>query len=128
MLTGMSVTGKVSGEPIWHPYKSQNGEFLEFSFQYSEVIWPWSGFLAVFITASKDAKNFEGIAQGHVSITIESPTEEGCTKNKTSFLNPFICSNSVISLSVKVSDNISDVVKMSTNRYYFNWRQKWHML
>jgi membrane-bound transcription factor site-1 protease len=82
----MSVTGKVSGEPIWHPYKSQNGEFLDFSFQYSEVIWPWSGFLAVFITASKDAKNFEGIAQGHVSITIESPTEEGCTKNKTSLL------------------------------------------
>ncbi len=73
----MSVTGKVSGEPVWHPYKSQNGEFLELSFQYSDVIWPWSGYLAVFISAGKDAKTFEGIAQGHVSITIESPTEEG---------------------------------------------------
>ena len=73
----MSVTGKVSGEPTWHPYKTQNGEFLELSFQHSEVIWPWSGYLAIFIKVSSEGKNFEGIAQGHVAVTIESLVEEG---------------------------------------------------
>ncbi len=55
---------------------SNLGSSQQVAFSYSEVIWPWSGYLAVHITVSKAGENFEGIAQGHVSLTIESPTEE----------------------------------------------------
>ena len=73
----MSVTGKLVDTPVWHPYKAQSGELLELSFQYSEILWPWSGYLAVFITVSEEGQAFEGIAQGHVSFTVESPMAEG---------------------------------------------------
>ena len=81
ILLGMSVSGKVVGEPQWHPYTPQNGEMIDIAFSYSDLIWPWSGYLALYISVSSKAANFEGIAQGHVSLTIESPMEEGKTKN-----------------------------------------------
>ena len=37
------------------------------------MFWPWSGFLGVFITVSKKAADWEGIAQGHIVVTITSP-------------------------------------------------------
>jgi len=73
----MSVSGKIVDEPMWHPYTPQNGQLLDVAFSYSDHIWPWSGFLALHITVSKDGASFEGVAQGHVSLTIESPMEEG---------------------------------------------------
>ena len=71
------MTGNVLNEPVWHPYTPQNGELLDISFSYSDLIWPWSGYLAVHISVNKEGANFEGIAQGHVSLTVESPMEEG---------------------------------------------------
>ena len=79
LFLGMSVTGKIIGQPIWHSYKSQNGELLDMAFEYSDLIWPWSGYLAVYVMVSEQGKNFEGIAQGHISLIIESPMEEGNT-------------------------------------------------
>ena len=73
----MSVTGHVVGSPVWHPYKPQNGEFLNISFEFSDVIWPWSGYLAVHISVNSEGAEFEGLAQGHVSLTIQSPEEDG---------------------------------------------------
>ena len=83
---GMSVTGKLSGPPIWHPYKSQNGELLNLAFEYSDVIWPWSGYLAIYITVSEEGQAFEGIAQGHISLTVESPVDESDQEPKKSHL------------------------------------------
>ena len=76
-LTGMAVTGRLTGTPVWHPYKPENGELLDLSFEYSEVIWPWSGYLAIIMTVKEGAADFEGLAQGHVSLTVQSPEEEG---------------------------------------------------
>lgn len=45
---------------------------LQVSATYSQTIWPWSGWIALSLTISSHAQNFEGIAQGHVNITIES--------------------------------------------------------
>ena len=56
----MGVSGKVTEEPKWHPYSPQNGELLDVAFTYSDLIWPWSGFLAVHITVTKEGANFEG--------------------------------------------------------------------
>lgn len=47
ILNGMSVTGRVINKPTWHPYILQNGNLLNVSITYSEVLWPWSGWLGV---------------------------------------------------------------------------------
>ena len=86
IFAGMSVTGKILEPPKWHPYKSQNGQLLNLSFEYSDVIWPWSGYLAVYISVSDKGQAFEGIAQGHISFTVESPMEENEIEPKRSAL------------------------------------------
>jgi len=86
ILNGMSVTGKIMEPPKWHPYKSQNGGLLNVSFEYSDLIWPWSGYLAVFVTVTEEGRGFEGVAQGHVALTIESPMEEGDSEPQRSSL------------------------------------------
>lgn len=84
----MAVTGKITDTPKWHPYKSQNGGILNISFEYSDVIWPWSGYLAVFVSVSEEGQNFEGIAQGQISLTIESPSEDGDEPLKSNLTLP----------------------------------------
>ena len=71
------MSGKVVGEPVWHPYTPQNGELLDVAISFSDLIWPWSGYLALHVSVSKEGASFEGVAQGHLSITIDSPMEEG---------------------------------------------------
>lgn len=39
------------------------------------MLWPWSGYLAISISVTKKAASWEGIAQGHVMITVASPAE-----------------------------------------------------
>ena len=43
------------------------------SFSYSERLWPWSGYLAIQISVSEEAKNFEGIVKGIIRLTVSSP-------------------------------------------------------
>ena len=47
------------------------------AFTYSEVIWPWSGYLAVHLSVASSASSFDGVAEGHASLTIESPAQDG---------------------------------------------------
>lgn len=62
-------------QPDWQPYLPQNGDNIEVAFSYSPVLWPWSGYLAISISVAKKAASWEGIAQGHVMITVSSPAE-----------------------------------------------------
>lgn len=73
IINGMSVTGTIVSKPIWQPYLLDNGHYLNVSITHSEILWPWSGWLAVFITVSREAENWEGIAQGKITFVIESP-------------------------------------------------------
>ncbi|XP_071545683.1 membrane-bound transcription factor site-1 protease [Panulirus ornatus] len=84
ILNGMGVSGRIVDKPIWHPYTPQFGHHLDIAFTYSEVLWPWSGHLAVWITVAESGKEWEGFARGHISVTIESPPEEGETQPRTS--------------------------------------------
>ncbi|KAK3746384.1 hypothetical protein QZH41_018216 [Actinostola sp. cb2023] len=91
ILNGMGVTGNIKDkvrndldQPTWHPYESQHGDKIEVAFTYSPVLWPWSGFLAVSITAATSAAAWEGIAQGHISITVVSPPQESEIEPRTS--------------------------------------------
>ncbi|KAI8746404.1 Membrane-bound transcription factor site-1 protease, partial [Biomphalaria glabrata] len=61
--------------PKWEPYTPEFGHHIDVSFSYSADLWPWSGYLAVSITASKDAATWEGVAKGQITLTVESPPE-----------------------------------------------------
>ncbi|KAF2361197.1 Peptidase S8/S53 domain [Trinorchestia longiramus] len=77
VLNGMGVSGRIIQGPVWHPYTPQNGELFTIGFTHSEVLWPWSGWLAVWIWVKEAGQDFEGVARGHISVTVESPPEEG---------------------------------------------------
>lgn len=62
-------------QPIWQPYLPQNGDYVDVAVSYSPVLWPWAGYLAVSISVAKKAASWEGIAQGHVMVTVASPAE-----------------------------------------------------
>lgn len=75
----------------WYPYISQHGMKLLISVSHSDIIWPWSGWIAVSMTIASYANMFDGIAQGHLNITIESehsPLEDGCTTTNTTLMLP----------------------------------------
>jgi len=77
ILNGMGVSGRIVGSPVWSPYIPQNGHLINVSVSHSELLWPWSGWLSVTIQVTEAANVFDGVAQGHVSLTVESPPEDG---------------------------------------------------
>ena len=60
ILNGMGVTGRIVDKPRWQPFVPQFGSHVEVTFQYSQVLWPWSGFLAVSISVAQSASSFDG--------------------------------------------------------------------
>lgn len=86
ILNGMGVSGRIVGKPEWHPYIPEHGHYLELAFGYPEVLWPWSGFISIHFLVTAEAAQWEGIAQGHVSLTVESSPGEGETEPRRSNL------------------------------------------
>lgn len=79
ILNGMGVTGRIVNKPLWHPYLSRNGHLLEVSLSYPAVLWPWSGYLAVSLSVSKEARLFTGEVEGHITLTVSSSTSTPST-------------------------------------------------
>ena len=74
----------VAGEPIWQPYTPQFGSHLDVAFTWSPVLWPWSGWISIFISVRETAYNWEGVAQGKMSwIFFCSSVALGHTTGKT---------------------------------------------
>ncbi|XP_037032853.1 membrane-bound transcription factor site-1 protease-like isoform X3 [Bradysia coprophila] len=73
ILNGMGVTGKLVNTPTWHPYTTQHGNLLNISITYGEVLWPWSGWMGIHISVNENGETFEGLAQGHITLTVQSP-------------------------------------------------------
>lgn len=93
ILNGMGVTGKVVEEPKWYPYNNENGNLLNVSISYSNVLWPWSGWMSIHIAVNEFGQYFEGIAQGHITLTVQSPSEDPDDKHETI--------NSTVSFSIR---------------------------
>lgn len=77
ILNGLGVSGKIASKPQWYPYTPQQGQLLDIAISHSELLWPWSGWLAVSFSVNPEAAAFDGLAQGHISVTIESPPAHG---------------------------------------------------
>ncbi|KAG5320863.1 MBTP1 protease, partial [Acromyrmex heyeri] len=81
IINGLGVAGSIVNL-TWHPYiGTGNGEHIDVAITYSDVLWPWSGWLAVAITVPSTSHDWQGIAQGHISLTVES---DGAGKSRQS--------------------------------------------
>ncbi|KAG6457982.1 hypothetical protein O3G_MSEX010606 [Manduca sexta] len=75
VINGLGVSGRVR-EVTWHPHLP-HGVLLSVSAEYSEVLWPWSGWLALSFTVKEEGADFDGVIEGHVNMTVESYGDNG---------------------------------------------------
>ena len=87
ILNGMGVTGYVVNKPIWQPYISANGKMIEVSLSYSQIIWPWSGWLAISVSISEFGAKFTGESAGQITLTISTPSVSGGRVWGVSYIN-----------------------------------------
>ncbi|XRB20494.1 membrane-bound transcription factor site-1 protease [Pseudoscourfieldia marina] len=81
VLNGMALTGVFENPPVFES-SNAGGAMLDVTFEYSELLWPWSGYLALYIRVKDEGSTFEGRASGSVTFTIVSPPSSGSTPNK----------------------------------------------
>lgn len=72
ILNGMGVIGYVESPPTWHP-SNEEGNLLSIRFTYSDVIWPWTGYLALHMQIKEQGAQFSGEIEGNVTVKILSP-------------------------------------------------------
>ncbi|XP_044464197.1 subtilisin-like protease SBT6.1 isoform X1 [Mangifera indica] len=76
ILNGMGVIGFVESPPTWHPL-DEEGSLLNIRFTYSEVIWPWTGYLALHMQIKEEGAQFSGEIEGNVTVRVYSPPSQG---------------------------------------------------
>ncbi|KAJ8943939.1 hypothetical protein NQ314_009603 [Rhamnusium bicolor] len=87
ILNGLGVSGKIVNKPQWHPYTPQHGHLLDIAISHSELLWPWSGWMAVHLSVASEGATYEGLAHGHVTVTVESPPGFGEVEPRQSTVN-----------------------------------------
>lgn len=76
ILNGMGVIGYVESPPTWHP-SDEEGNLLSIHFTYSDVIWPWTGYLALHMQIKDEGAQFSGVIEGNVTLHVYSPPAQG---------------------------------------------------
>ena len=72
ILNSMGVSGKIERPPQWVPAQGYEG-ILEVGFSYSDILWPWTGFLAVHLSVTSKGAAYDGEVMGVVTLTVTSP-------------------------------------------------------
>uniref|UniRef100_A0A0D9WM86 Uncharacterized protein n=1 Tax=Leersia perrieri TaxID=77586 RepID=A0A0D9WM86_9ORYZ len=83
ILNGMGVIGYVKDPPVWQP-SDDVGNLLSVHFTYSDVIWPWTGYLALHLQVKDEGSQFSGIISGNVTLSIYSPAAHGESSPRSS--------------------------------------------
>lgn len=76
ILNGLGLVGALEGPPTWAPADA-GGQLLDVRFEHSEQLWPWSGFLALYLRVKDEGAAFSGTASGEVTFTVVSPPGPG---------------------------------------------------
>ena len=84
VLNGMGLTGVVAGEPRFVPKDSASRDVIDVDFTFSDVLWPWTGYLGMHVSVRDDKGNFRGTVEGTVEVTIVSPPLRGSSTKKVS--------------------------------------------
>ncbi|KAH9637252.1 hypothetical protein HF086_006896 [Spodoptera exigua] len=61
VINGLGVSGRVK-DVSWHPHLP-NGVLLSVSAEYSPILWPWSGWLALSFSVIEEGADFDGIIE-----------------------------------------------------------------
>ena len=56
------------------------GNMLSLSFEHSDVLWPWSGYLAIYISVLPEAGSLDAVAAGQITFDLVSPPAKGSTE------------------------------------------------
>ncbi|XP_055808006.1 subtilisin-like protease SBT6.1 [Solanum dulcamara] len=83
ILNGMGVVGYVESPPTWHP-SNHEGNLLSIRFTYSDVIWPWCGYLALHIQIKEEGAQFSEEIEGNITVKIYSPPAVGEKSRRSS--------------------------------------------
>lgn len=76
ILNGMGAIGYIESPPTWHPAQ-QEGNLLSIKFSYSNIIWPWTGYLALHMQIKDEGAQFSGVIEGNVTLSVYSPPPRG---------------------------------------------------
>ncbi|EOA19869.1 hypothetical protein CARUB_v10000118mg [Capsella rubella] len=76
ILNGMGVIGYIESPPTWHP-ANEEGNLLSIHFKYPNIIWPWTGYLAVHMQIKEEGAQFTGQIEGNITVKIYSPASPG---------------------------------------------------
>ena len=62
----------------------------QLSFTYSPVLWPWSGYLAVSLSVTKEAMTYSGEAKGHVLVTVSSQSVSKAEEQAQTYIRTYV--------------------------------------
>ena len=83
VLNGMGRNGVIHGEPRFVPKDASMARVLDVDFTFSDVLWPWTGFLGVYVSVS-ESSSFTGIVEGTIEATVVSPPRLGSNARQVS--------------------------------------------
>ncbi|KAI7732669.1 hypothetical protein M8C21_024518 [Ambrosia artemisiifolia] len=109
ILNGMGVIGYIESPPVWHP-SNEESNLLSIHFTYSDIIWPWTGFLALHMQIKEEGSQFSGEIEGNVTVKVYSPPGLG----ETSFRH----STCVLHLKLKVIPTPSRSVRILWDQFH----------
>ncbi|CAD7696955.1 unnamed protein product [Ostreobium quekettii] len=90
ILNGMGVIGHLEGPPRFEP-ADVGGHFVNMQFEYSTTLWPWSGYLAIYIRVNADGQDYNGQASGTIVFDVSSPYPGAGDQRQSSTVRvPFI--------------------------------------
>ena len=84
IVNGLGTHGEIVSGPDFIPNDDDLGAHLDVRFAFSETLWPYSGFLALYVRVKDDAATKSGVASGRVRFTVASPGARGETKLRVS--------------------------------------------
>ncbi|KAG0631776.1 hypothetical protein M758_1G278300 [Ceratodon purpureus] len=76
ILNGMGVVGYIDTKPTWEPFEA-SGSLLDIQYTYSDVIWPWTGFLGLHLRVKPEGTRYQGTIEGKISFSVVSPPARG---------------------------------------------------
>ncbi|GMT04293.1 hypothetical protein PENTCL1PPCAC_26467 [Pristionchus entomophagus] len=72
IISGLSVSSRIDEPPVWEPFSPESANVLRISIRYSPQIWPWTGFMALFLSVNSEHSSYTGNVSGRIRLTVVS--------------------------------------------------------
>eukprot|EP00656_Telonema_subtile_P053710 TRINITY_DN7842_c0_g1_i2.p1 TRINITY_DN7842_c0_g1~~TRINITY_DN7842_c0_g1_i2.p1 ORF type:complete len:580 (+),score=113.43 TRINITY_DN7842_c0_g1_i2:58-1797(+) len=95
ILNSLGAVGRLVEPPT--VLSGENSEHLSLQFDYPAVLWPYCGYLAIYVTVPESSRSFEGVASATIEFTVESSAVPG-VHGVTFYFIYHLCVNTGISV------------------------------